>query len=87
MPTIDQSLIMTNVPARGGFTITPADADLTTYTRGICFATAGILRVTFVNGDDVTFPSGALAAGIVHPLAVRRVWSTTTTAASIVGLT
>lgn len=83
---IDQTLNQTTLPARGGFVVTPADSDLTTYTRGICFATAGALRVTFVNGDDVTFPSGALAAGVIHPLAVKRVWSTSTTAASIVGI-
>lgn len=71
----------------GAATITPSDSnDLGYTTRGICFATAGALRVDMVNGDTVTFPSGALAAGVIHPLRVTRVYSTSTTAASIVGI-
>lgn len=72
-------------PADGCALITPADSDLTTYLRGIAFATAGALKVTMVNGDVVVIPSGALAAGMIHPLRIKRVWSTGTTAASIVG--
>ena len=82
---VDQTLNQTVLGAGGGFLITPADSDLAIPTRGICFATAGALRVTFVDGTDVIIPSGALAAGIVHALRVKRVWSTNTTAASIVG--
>jgi hypothetical protein len=73
-------------PAAHAFLITPVDADLAHATRGICFATAGALRVTTVGGDDVTFPSGALAAGIVHAIRARRVWATNTTASGIVGV-
>jgi hypothetical protein len=72
---------------QGAFAITPHDSNnLTTSTRGICFATAGALKVRLADGNDVTFTSGALAAGIIHPLRVIRVWSTGTTAASIFGV-
>lgn len=51
--------------------------------RGICFGTAGILKVTTADNVDVSIASGVLAAGIIHPLRVKRVWNTTTTAADI----
>lgn len=75
-----------NWPAVTAFVITPADdADLATPTRGISFAGAGALKVTTVDGTTVTIPSGALAAGVVHPLAVKRVFATGTGATNIVG--
>lgn len=68
------------------FLITPNDStDLATHARGISFATAGALKIDDMNGNTVTIPSGALSAGIIHPLRVKRVHSTGTTAASIVG--
>lgn len=64
--------------------VTPSDStDLTTPGRGVCFASIGALKVTMVNGDVVTFPSGTLAAGVIHPLQVQRVWATGTTATNI----
>ncbi len=69
-------------PAIGGFAITPDDTDLAAPTRAIWVGTAGDLRVTFVNGDVAVFES---ASGLL-PIAVRRVWSTGTTADAIVGL-
>lgn len=39
---------------------------------------AGNVKVTTANGDDVTF--SGVAAGMVLPVQVRRVWSTGTTA-------
>lgn len=65
--------------------VTPADgSDLPFLTRGLSIAGAGAVRVTTAAGDTVTIPSGALAAGVVHPLRVSRVWSTGTTATGIV---
>ncbi len=76
---------MTTHSAMNVALVTPSDsADLTTPTRGVSFATAGALKVTTVGGQEVTIPSGALAAGIIHPLQVKRIWSTGTGAANIV---
>jgi hypothetical protein len=51
--------------------------------RGVVFGTAGILKVTTADDSDIAIPSGVLAAGVIHPLRVKRVWNTTTTAADI----
>ncbi len=61
--------------------------DLPAVIRGISFATAGALKITTLDGTTTTIPSGALAAGIIHPITIKRVWSTGTTAANIVGYT
>lgn len=69
------------------FLITPhATNELAYVTRGISFGTAGALEVV-LEGDtnSVVIPSGALAAGVIHPLRVKRVVSTGTTASGIVG--
>lgn len=64
---------------------TPSDDDsLANVTRGISFVTAGDLKVTTAGGDTVIIPNGALAAGIVHPLRVAKVFLTGTGAAGIV---
>lgn len=65
--------------------VTPDDAtDLGFQTRAISFAANGAIRVTTSGGDTVTIPSGALAAGVMHPLQVTRIFSTGTTATGIV---
>lgn len=53
-------------------------------TRGVSFGTAGALAVKDADGNDVTIPSGALVAGVIHPLRVLQVESTGTTATNIV---
>lgn len=59
--------------------------DFTTFpVRGVSFGTAGALKVLTAGGDTVTVPSGALAVGVIHPMQLRRVFSTGTTAADIV---
>ena len=50
----------------------------------LVIGTAGALRVLTAAGEDVTIPDGALAAGVIHPLAIVKVFSTSTTAANIV---
>lgn len=42
---------------------------------------AGNVKVTTLDGDDITFT--ALAVGVVHPILVKRVWSTGTTATNM----
>jgi hypothetical protein len=46
--------------------------------------TGGIIKVTMVDGLDVTFNS--VPAGVILPIVVKRVWSSTTTATGIVAL-
>lgn len=71
--------------ARGIVLVTPSnDTDLVTATRGVSFAVAGDLKVTTVAGETVTIPSGALAAGGIHPIRVVRIFATGTTATGIV---
>ncbi len=65
--------------------VSPSDsADLSYVTRGVSMAAAGDLKVTMVGGETVVIPSGALAAGVIHPLRVTRIFSTLTTATGIV---
>ena len=72
-------------PVRCALAALSDSADFTTFPiRGVSFATAGAIKVTTADGDTVTIPSGALAAGGIHPMRLRRVWSTGTTAADIV---
>ena len=72
-------------PADGGFDITPNDTvNLTVPARGLYLAESGDVKVDMINGNTITFSN--MAAGIVHPLQVRRVYSTGTTASGIIGV-
>lgn len=79
------------IPAEHIFLITPIDtgfldcAGVQIATRAISLAAEGTLRVLTVHDEDITIPDGALAAGILHPMAVKRVYATGTTATGIVG--
>jgi hypothetical protein len=55
-------------------------------TRAILLSEEGELKVTNHEGREVTFASGELAAGIWHPMAVKRVWNTGTSATMTVKL-
>jgi hypothetical protein len=67
------------------FAITKNDnANLAQSTRGIYVGAAGDLKIDTTNGDTVTLVG--LAAGVVHPIAAKKVYSTGTTATGIVGL-
>lgn len=67
------------------FDITPNDStDLTHNTRGIYCGGGGNLKVDMVGGGTVTFTS--IAGGVIHPIQVKRVYSTGTGATSIIGL-
>jgi len=61
---------------RGAVAVTPNDASNLDggATRGLYLGVAGDLKVTMADGTVVTFAN--LAAGVVHSLAVKRVWST-----------
>lgn len=72
-------------PIAGGAAVTPHDTnDLTTVTRGIYLGASGDVKLITVDGDTLTFVG--LSAGIIHPIRVSRVFSTGTTATSILGL-
>jgi len=64
-------------PAAHAALVTPSDgADLAHATRAVSFATAGAIKVTTVGGETLVIPSGALAAGIMHPVEWVRIWAT-----------
>jgi hypothetical protein len=73
------------MPASDAFAITPSDSvDLSANTRGVYVGVSGNLKVDMENGQTVTFVG--LVAGVIHPLCVKRVYSTLTTATNIVGV-
>lgn len=76
---------MTN-PAAKAFAISPNDnTDLAVVTRGLYVgATGDVVVILDADSSAVTFVG--LAAGIIHPLAVKRVKSTNTTATGIIGV-
>ena len=65
---------------------TPSDStDLASPTRGLYVGVTGNVAVIFVGGKDAdTVTLVGLAAGVWHPMQVRRVMSTNTTATSII---
>ncbi len=68
------------------FLITPDDAnDLPFITRAISFSAAGAISVVTHDGTSIVIPSGSLAAGVLHPIGLKRILATGTTAADIVG--
>ena len=72
-------------PGDDGFVITPSDTeDLDIPTRGLYVGVVGDVKVDMISGSTLTFVS--MVAGIVHPLQVRRVYSTGTDATDIVGV-
>jgi len=52
--------------------------------RGIAFAAAGALEIIDLQGNTVVIPSGALAAGLIHPIFASRILAANTTATGIV---
>jgi hypothetical protein len=74
-------------PPRKIALVTPSDSTNFTFrVRGISFAAAGALSVVPAADPTTTviIPSGALAAGIIHPLEILRVNNTGTGATGIV---
>ena len=68
----------------GASAVTPSDSVNLTYPSVVFVGGAGNVKVTTAQGDQVTF-TGA-QAGQVLPVQVIRVWSTGTTATSIVAI-
>jgi hypothetical protein len=71
----------------GAFSITPSDTvNLQNVAVVYVGSTSGgsAIQVTTANGDNVTF--SGLVAGSVLPVQVLRVWSTGTSATSLIGI-
>jgi hypothetical protein len=68
----------------GARAVTPSDSVNLTYPSVVFVGGAGNIQVTTAQGDQVTF-TGA-QSGQVLPVQVIRVWSTGTTATSIVAI-
>lgn len=73
-------------PATNAVAITTSDSeDLVTATRGLYVGVTGNVKVDMLGGTTgVTFAN--LAAGVIHPLRVTKIYATGTTASSIVGV-
>ena len=72
-------------PGEHAIAVTPNDSvDLTYVTRGIYVGGTGTLKVTMLGGEAVTFTG--LAAGVIHPIRASRIWSTGTSATTILGI-
>jgi len=74
------------IGAGSGEEITPDDnTDLSASTRGLYVGASGDVTV-IMERDTAAITFTALAAGVVHPLRVKRVLATGTTATGIVGV-
>ena len=73
-------------PADNAVAITPHDSnDLADASRGVFVGVSGDVKVDMVGtGTAVVFTG--LAAGVIHPLRVTRIYSTDTTATNIVAV-
>ena len=75
-------------PATSVALVTPSDTvDLKTTgqpCKGIAFVGVGDLEIIDLAGNTVVIPSGALAAGLIHPIYATRIKSSNTTATGIV---
>lgn len=72
-------------PASYAVAVTPNDStDLAITSRGLLVTTTGVVTLVLAETNTaVTFP---LAGGIVHPLRVKRVYSTGNTCGNIIAL-
>ena len=71
--------------AAGAKAITPSDTvDLEYVTRGVYVGVSGNVAAVMASGEVVVFV--AMAAGIIHPLSVSRINSTSTDATNLVAV-
>lgn len=79
------STLSSSSPARNAFAITPHNSNLIAHiTRGLYVGVAGNVKVTMESGEEVTFVG--VPAGYILPIRVKIVWSTGTTATTMLGL-
>lgn len=83
--TFANATVSLNGPAVNAFAVTPHDTnELTAHTRGIYVGVSGDVKVTTTGGDTVTFVD--MAAGVIHPIRAKIIFSTGTDATNIIGL-
>ena len=76
-----------STPTSSAFAITPSDTvDLDVAVRGIYVGAGGNLRVLLEDDTSPVTLVGVIT-GVIYPLRVRRVYSSSTTASSLIGLT
>lgn len=68
------------VSARSAATLSYSDSAIIGATRALFIGAAGNVKVSMVEGGDVTFQG--LAAGVILPVQVTKVWATGTTVAA-----
>lgn len=69
-------------PATHAALVTPSNStDLATVARGVKLGVAGNLKYTTEAGDTIV--DVGLAAGVIHPICISRIWATGTTATDI----
>lgn len=73
-------------PAEHAQAITPSDTADTFVSRGVMAATAGVIRVTLAGMADGTSVNLTVAATLIYPLRIKRIWATGTTATGVVTL-
>lgn len=72
-------------PGVGAFAVTPHDTNaVTKTTRALYVGGAGSVKVTMQDNTEVTFV--AVPAGTILPIRVKKVWTTGTTATSMLGI-
>ena len=72
-------------PASHGFAVTPSDGtDLPEVTRALYVGATGAVAVTLASGADITLTG--VPGGSLLPLRIKRIKTTGTTAAAMVGL-
>ena len=88
MPAIDNFSrlpSLTSDPATNAVLVSPNDStDLANVTRAVYVGTTGNMKVTMQDSGTVLFTG--IAAGTTLPIRVTRIWSTTTTASTILAL-
>jgi len=88
MPATDnfsRQQTLTGDPATNAVAITPNDnTDLVAVTRAVYIGTTGNMKVTMQDSGTVVFTG--IPAGTTLPIRVSRIWSTTTTASTIIAL-
>lgn len=80
------SLVDETISVEGVISVTPSDTVNLALgaCRGIWVGVAGDVKVTTPRGNEVTYP--AVVAGLAHPIKAVRIWSTGTTATTILAL-
>ena len=88
MPATDifsRKQALTADPASNAVLVTPSDStDLTYVSRAVYVGTTGNMKVTMQDSGTVLFTG--IPAGTTLPIRVTRIWSTTTTASTILAL-